>query len=150
MVCLLSRVSNLHACVCVQEATPEKVREFFDAEDVLEEKVSAKVPLSSLSRMFSFNRRGLRGVHPFTFLHCICVQIQLLAVKLRTAQHAVLYTGAGISTSAGISDYRGPNGVWTLRARGEVPAHLSSFCLFSFICMAVPVCFSHSHECACV
>jgi len=46
-----------------------------------------------------------------------CVE---LAHMIRDSQHCVVYTGAGISTSAKIPDYRGPDGAWTLRDRGLV------------------------------
>ena len=49
------------------------------------------------------------------------------ATLLRGAQHAVVLTGAGISTESGIPDFRGPNGVWTKNPDAEKTATLSHY-----------------------
>jgi mono-ADP-ribosyltransferase sirtuin 6 len=46
-------------------------------------------------------------------------KIQQLSAMFLEASHVVVHTGAGISTSAGIPDFRGKTGVWTRHKAGE-------------------------------
>ena len=48
-------------------------------------------------------------------------KINIASQWLAESENLVIFTGAGISTSSGLSDYRGPDGVWTRRDKGLPP-----------------------------
>ncbi|XP_053556708.1 NAD-dependent protein deacylase sirtuin-6 [Bombina bombina] len=54
-------------------------------------------------------------------------KVEELADMIRAASYVVFHTGAGISTSCGIPDFRGPNGVWTLEEKGLDPKFDTTF-----------------------
>jgi NAD-dependent deacetylase len=53
--------------------------------------------------------------------------VEQVAGWVDEARSVVVLTGAGISTDSGISDFRGPNGVWTKDPKAERMAHISVY-----------------------
>jgi len=47
-------------------------------------------------------------------------KLDVLASMVKESKYTVFYTGAGVSTSCGVSDYRGPSGAWTNRKIKEL------------------------------
>ena len=75
------------------------------------------------SRLKAYPAKGVCGLPE---LHetddAFARKVALLCDWWSAAKKIVVLTGAGISTSAGISDFRGPTGVWTLEIQREKAA----------------------------
>jgi len=76
----------------------------------------------------AYDDKGILGApESFDSEELVAEKCQELADLIKKSGHVVLHTGAGISTSAGIPDFRGPKGVWTLEEKGEKPDFNVSF-----------------------
>ncbi|KAI4836766.1 transcriptional regulatory protein sir2b [Plasmodium brasilianum] len=47
-------------------------------------------------------------------------KVKELLEKIKTSEYIVVHSGAGISTSSGLQDFRGPTGIWTNESRNEI------------------------------
>ncbi|XP_065223646.1 NAD-dependent protein deacetylase Sirt6 [Planococcus citri] len=75
-----------------------------------------------------YSNKGKLGIaEKFDTSEEVKQKVKTLAQWINSSKHVVLHTGAGISTSAGIPDFRGPKGVWTLEEKGEKPTINVSF-----------------------
>jgi NAD-dependent SIR2 family protein deacetylase len=70
------------------------------------------------NRLSDYPDKGICGL-PESFESARTVQIKLakLVELVRRSDRIVVLTGAGVSTSAGIPDFRGPKGIWTVEER---------------------------------
>lgn len=75
------------------------------------------------SRLSHYPNKGVCGLPECSETsRSLTVKISKLAKLMQSCRRIVVLTGAGISTAAGISDFRGPSGIWTLeneRAKGQ-------------------------------
>ncbi|KAI4458776.1 nad-dependent protein deacetylase sirtuin-(6/7) family member [Holotrichia oblita] len=69
-----------------------------------------------------YEDKGVLGIpEKFNSAEDVEVKCTQLADWIKNSRHVVVHTGAGISTTAGIPDFRGPKGVWTLEKKGMKP-----------------------------
>lgn len=54
-------------------------------------------------------------------------EVDKIAEMIKDSTYLVVFTGAGISTESGLSDFRGKDGIWTRKEKGLPPKHGKHF-----------------------
>uniref|UniRef100_A0A1Q3EWS7 protein acetyllysine N-acetyltransferase n=1 Tax=Culex tarsalis TaxID=7177 RepID=A0A1Q3EWS7_CULTA len=95
---------------------PETKRSLEDERVLGSHKTLVKQILERRKRRVEYKQRMLETEDDPSELEAKALR---LAQAIAKSNHLVVYTGAGISTSAKIPDYRGSQGIWTLLAQGK-------------------------------
>lgn len=85
-------------------------------------------PLGYAARLSEYDNKGVCGIpeQPDDPLK-LNKSLDRLTEMIRRSPHTVIHTGAGISTSAGIPDFRGERGIWTREMQaGETAPELET------------------------
>lgn len=96
-----------------QPCSPPTAEELLEAAERLKAQESALTPKE---RCVAYDRERDEYEEDEDSLRA---KVKEAARLIKEAQHAVVFTGAGVSTSADIADFRGPRGVWTMRDQGR-------------------------------
>ena len=75
---------------------------------------------SYAERLSAYPNKGRCGLpENYDTERSLSSKITKLAQLITESSYTVVLTGAGISTAAGIPDFRGPNGIWTREQQQE-------------------------------
>ena len=78
-------------------------------------------------RLKAYPNKGVCGLpEKYDNERRLAASLREVVNAVREAQHLVIFTGAGISTAAGIPDFRGPTGIWTQEKAREKAAREAS------------------------
>lgn len=79
------------------------------------------------ARLKDYPNKGVCGLREMSeTARAYKLKVQQLASMMQQSKNTVVLTGAGISTAAGIPDFRGPKGIWTIENQKQNPRKTKS------------------------